>query len=115
VNKILTAAIVLLARSVTTSIGHFLSELPILDQSTIHIIVGILTSVWLLLLASLVLGKGAPIKRYEAACALAAVSLLVIVFIARQTRRRAGPYQRDDEETTTPVPYHVRKNGFEQA
>ena len=72
-------------------------------------IVAILTCAWLLLLAILLAGKGAPIKRYAATCALAAASLLMIVFIAQQTRRRTGPYQQDDdEEITAPTghPYH---------
>ena len=94
--------------------SHFLNELPILDQDIVQMIVAILTCAWLLLLGSLIAAKGSPAKRYTATCALAVISLSVIVFVAQQTRRRAGPYQRDDEEITTPAPYHVRVNDREQ-
>lgn len=89
-------------------IRHLLNELPILDQGTIQVIVVILMCAWLLLLVSLVAGKGAPVKRYAATCALTAVSLLVIVFIARQTRRRAGPYQPAEIVAPAGRPYHSK-------
>lgn len=76
-------------------------------------IVAILIGAWLLLLVSLA-GKGAPVKRYVATCALTVVSLLVIVFIAQQTRRRAGPYQPADDEEIVAPRYHVRVNDREQ-
>jgi hypothetical protein len=87
-----------------------------LDQNTIQAIVAILGCGWLLLLVGVVAGKGTPIKRRAVTIILTLASLVALVLLDQQTRRRmSGHYApSDDEQRTTPAPYHVRSNDWEQ-